>query len=116
MAFEMVHAATGMGGASVDGLCNDWIYQAIEFVALGVCAARAIYRREQRLAWTLMTIALAFWSIGDLLWSVWLEHVANPPVPSVADLAYLLMYPVMYAALMTLIRAPQQGRSRGAVA
>ena len=105
MAFEMLHAATGVGGATLSCVCNDWIYQAIEFVALLVCATRVVHRREQRVAWTLMTIALALWSLGDLIWSVWLEQMANPPVPSVADLAYLLMYPVMYGALMMLIRS-----------
>ncbi len=105
MAFEIIHAAIGPGSAGLNDLSNDWIYQAIEFVALAVCFTRVLQRRDQRLAWTLMTVALAFWSVGDLLWSVWLDHVASPPVPSIADLAYLLTYPAMYGALMTLIRS-----------
>ena len=105
MAFEVVRAATGVGGAGLTDLTNDWVYQAIEFVALGICIARVVRRREQRLAWALMTLALALWSVGDLIWSVWLEHIPNPPSPSIADVAYLLMYPVMYAALMLLIRS-----------
>jgi diguanylate cyclase (GGDEF)-like protein len=52
-----------------------------------------------------MTISLSFWAAGDLLWSAWLDHVAHPPSPSVADIGYLLMYPFMYGALMALIRA-----------
>ena len=105
MAFEVLRAATGVGGSGLNALTNQWIYQAIEFVALAICVARVVQRREQRLAWALMSIALAFWSIGDLIWSVWLDDLANPPFPSIADLAYLLMYPTMYAALMILIRS-----------
>src|ERR1700734_2026744 len=97
MAFEIVRAATGVGGPRLDTLTNDWIYQAIEFVALAVCVARVVQRREKRLVWTLMTIGLALWSVGDLLWSAWLEKVSNPPFPSIVDVSYLLMYPVMYA-------------------
>ena len=105
MGFEIVRAATGVGGAGFTDLANDWVYQAIEFVALGICIARIVRRREQRFAWTLMTVALALWAVGDLIWSAWLEHIPNPPSPSVADVSYLLMYPVMYGALMTLIRS-----------
>ncbi len=42
---------------------------------------------------------------GDLIWTLWLEQLANPPIPSVADGAYLSMYPAMYVALMLLIRS-----------
>jgi two-component system cell cycle response regulator len=105
MAFELLRALTNVGGSSLTSFANDWVYQAIEFIALGVCIARVAQRREQRFAWTLMTVALACWSAGDLVWSVWLEHVANPPAPSIADLFYLLMYPTMYVALMTLLRS-----------
>src|SRR5579871_4743997 len=89
MAFEVLRAVTGVGGSGLNALTNQWIYQAIEFVALAICVARVVQRREQRLAWALMSIALAFWSIGDLIWSVWLDDLANPPFPSIADLAYL---------------------------
>jgi diguanylate cyclase (GGDEF)-like protein len=112
MAFEFVWALTGVGGSSLANVANDWIYQAIEFVALAICLARVVQRREQRLAWALMTAALACWSLGDLTWSVWLDHVANPPAPSIADLAYLLMYPAIYGSLMALLRS----RIRGIVA
>ena len=63
-----------------------------------------------------MTVALACWTVGDLIWSVWLDHIANPPVPSVADLAYLLMYPAMYAALMVADPIPEQPRRHRTVA
>jgi two-component system cell cycle response regulator len=105
MAFELLRAATGVGGHALDSLTSNWIYTAIEFVAVAVCVARVLQRREQRLAWTLMTVSLACWSVGDLIWTLWLDSVSNPPFPSIADLFYLLMYPAMYASLMLLIRS-----------
>jgi two-component system, cell cycle response regulator len=104
-AFELLRAATGVGGTPLDSLANDWIYMAVEYVAIAVCAARAWQPGEHRRAWGLMTLALLFWSVGDLLWAVWLDGLARPPFPSAADLAYLLMYPAMYGALMLLIRS-----------
>jgi diguanylate cyclase (GGDEF)-like protein len=105
MAFELVATLTQMGSSGTSGFLQNWVYQAIEFVALGVCAARIVQRRDQRLAWSLMTAALACWSVGDLIWTVWLDQLANPPAPSIADLSYLLMYPAMYGALMSLLRS-----------
>ncbi len=105
IAFELLWAVTGLGGSALDSLANNWVYMAVEFVAIGVCAARVAQRREQRLAWTLMTLALVCWSVGDLLWAVWLDNLASPPFPSAADVTYLLMYPAMYGALMVLIRS-----------
>lgn len=89
----------------MDSLTSNWVYMAVEAVATGVCAARVVRRREHRPAWALMTLALACWSTGDLIWAVWLDDLARPPFPSAADGAYLIMYPLMYGALMLLIRS-----------
>lgn len=105
LVFELVRLATDVGGSAWSSLADDWVYMAVEIVAIGVCAARPITRREQRLAWSLMTVALAAWSIGDLLWAVWLDDLAHPPFPSPADAAYLLMYPCMYVALLAIMRS-----------
>ena len=105
IAFELLRLATDIGGSAWSSLADNWVYMAVEFVAVGVCAARAISRREHRLAWSLMTVALAAWSLGDLLWAVWLDNLAAPPFPSPADGLYLLMYPFMYVALMALMRS-----------
>ncbi len=103
--FELLRAATGVGGPALDSLTTNWVYMAVEFVAIGVCAARVISRREHRRAWALMTFALTCWSAGDLTWAVWLDNLARPPFPSPADGAYLVMYPGMYGALMLMIRS-----------
>ncbi len=77
VAFEVVRAATDVGGPGLDSFTQNWVYQGIEFVALALCVLRVIRRREQRLAWTLMSVSLAFWTAGDLTWSV----VAGPCRP-----------------------------------
>jgi len=80
IAFELLWAVTGFGGPALKSLATNWVYMGVEFVAIGVCAARVAQRREQRLAWTLMTVALVCWSVGDLLWAVWLDNVATRPI------------------------------------
>jgi diguanylate cyclase (GGDEF)-like protein len=104
VAWELLRAATNVGGAGLDSLTNNWVYMAVELVAIGVCSARVASSGRDRLAWGLMTFALACWSLGDLLWAVWLDNVAKPPYPSAADVAYLFIYPAMYASLMLQMR------------
>jgi diguanylate cyclase (GGDEF)-like protein len=103
--FEFLRAFTNVGGHSLYWFSNSGLYTAVEWIAVVLCATRAVRRREDRLAWSLMAFGLATWSAGDLVWTVWLNYVANPPFPSVADVAYLLMYPAIYVALMLLMRS-----------
>jgi two-component system cell cycle response regulator len=103
--FEALHAVFDLGGSGLNSFSNDGVYTAVEFIAVGVCGARAVKRRDDRLAWTLMTLGLAAWTAGDLIWTIWLDGLARPPFPSPADAAYLIMYPAVYAALMLLIRS-----------
>jgi diguanylate cyclase (GGDEF)-like protein len=103
--FEFVRAFTGVGGSALDSLTGTWVYTAVEWIAVAVCVARALVRRTDRLAWALMAFGLLAWAVGDLIWTVWLDYLANPPFPSAADAAYLLMYPSVYGALMLLIRS-----------
>jgi diguanylate cyclase (GGDEF)-like protein len=109
LAIHGSHALLHYGGPTIRAIIDDWVYTAVEVLAVGLCAARAVARRENRAAWTLMCIGLLTWAIGDLIWTVWLEHLANPPIPSVADAFYLPMYPVIYASLMLLIRSQTRG-------
>ena len=112
IAFESAHALVGLGGRSLDSFVEDWLYTAIEFGAVALCIARVVCRREDRAAWLLMGIALLTWSGGDLVWTVWLNHVANPPYPSIADALYLVMYPAVYVSLTLMLR--RQHRHSGA--
>ena len=90
VAFEFLRAVTDVGGRSLYWFSTSYVYTAVEWIAVAVAAARAVRRREDRLAWALVAVALACWSAGDLVWTVWLNYVANPPFPSLADGFYLL--------------------------
>ncbi|MGH2894183.1 MAG: HD domain-containing phosphohydrolase, partial [Solirubrobacteraceae bacterium] len=105
VAFHAAHALLGFGGAGMASFCKSWIYTTAEVMAVVICLARVWERREDRWAWGLIAFGLLAWTGGDLVWTLWLNNVANPPFPSMADPIYLAMYPAMYAALMLLIRA-----------
>ncbi len=102
---EVSHALFGLGGHGIDSFVKDGVYTAVEFLAVLVCAAGALRHRENRLAWILLTVGLVAWTAGDFTWTVWLGDSANPPTPSIADWLYLAMYPVLYVAVMLLLRS-----------
>ncbi len=107
--FHATHAALGVGGHGLDSFAKDWVYTGVELIAAAVCAARAIRRREDRWAWALVAFGVLTWTGGDLLWTVWLDNLTNPPIPSLADGLYLAWYPAVYVAVMLLIRSRHRG-------
>ncbi|HEV7584937.1 MAG TPA: diguanylate cyclase [Solirubrobacteraceae bacterium] len=105
VAFHGLHALFDLGGSSLNGFTKDGVYTAIEVIAVGVCAARVLRRRDDRVAWALICAGLLAWTAGDLVWTVWLNNLASPPYPTVADAFYLAMYPAIYCGLVLLMRS-----------
>jgi two-component system cell cycle response regulator len=103
--FLGAHAVLGVGGHSIDALADTWLYTAVELIAVTVCAARTVRRREDRWAWALVTFALLTWTCGDLLWTFWLANLTSPPSQSVTNGLYLAEYPAVYVAVMLLLRS-----------
>ncbi len=103
--FDGAHALAGFGGPWLDDFANEWVYTAIELAAVALCVARALRRREDRAAWLLISAGLLAWTAGDFTWTIWLDGLANPPYPSLADGFYLALYPLMYVGLTLLMRS-----------
>jgi two-component system, cell cycle response regulator len=83
----------------------DWLYNALEVGAIGLCGARALSRRHNRAAWTAITIGLALFSAGDLYYSLAWGDADVVPFPSFADALYLSFYPAVYVGIWLLLRA-----------
>jgi len=111
IAFHGARALVGFGGPWLRWFCERWVYTAAEVAAVVICVARVCTQRANRLAWGLIAVGMLGWTAGDLVWTVWLDNVANPPFPSIADPLYLSMYPSMYVGFMLLMRT-QRGRVR----
>ncbi|MGB9182734.1 MAG: diguanylate cyclase [Solirubrobacteraceae bacterium] len=105
LAFEAAQAITGIGGTSLQSVADKDVYTGLEFLAVAVLVARVLRGGADRLAWGLMAAGLLAWTAGDLIWTLWLDGVANPPYPSLADVFYLAMFPLASVALALLIRA-----------
>ena len=60
-------------------------------VALGW---RVIVVPEQHHIWLPLTAGVAAYTLGTILWAFWLEHLEEPPFPSLADPPQLAIYPL----------------------
>lgn len=84
---------------------------AMPAVAFSAMAARSLWGRR-RLAWTSMTIALLGWTVGEAIWTFYELHLHQPPFPSIADVAFLVM-PVGACGALLLLPAEHTSQSRG---
>jgi two-component system cell cycle response regulator len=104
VAFHVAHGQLGLGGHSLDDFTQQWLYDAIVIGASASCLARARLVRRERLAWLVLGLGLAFDAGGEIYYSLAFGSSGTPPIPSVADLLYLLYYPAMYVGLVLLVR------------
>jgi two-component system, cell cycle response regulator len=86
------------------GWFHDVLYNGVLLGAAVLCAACAVMRRTERLAWTVMALALAMWASGNLYWTFVLADLEEAPYPSIADALWLGFLPAAYLATVLLIR------------
>ena len=91
-------------GASAD-LTEGVLSNLVMLGASLLCGLRAVARREERLGWSLIAVALLFSTIGDVYYAVAFFGIEEVPFPSPADAAYLAFYPLAYVGLVSVLRA-----------
>ena len=67
-----------------------------------IVAWRAVRIESKRLPWSLFAAGLSVYAAGNILWSLWIEHLPNPPIPSVCDVLWVSFYPFAYAGIVRL--------------
>jgi two-component system cell cycle response regulator len=100
-----VNALAGHGAAPLNGAVASWAYTSVEFAGSLICLAAAARHRRERGAWLLIGLGLLLWAAGDLVWTLWLNNLDDPPYPSVADVLYLGSYASIYPGILLLLRA-----------
>jgi signal transduction histidine kinase/ActR/RegA family two-component response regulator len=83
---------------------SKWVYDGVLVAATVLCALRAIAVRRERVAWSLMALALASWTAGEVIWDCVYGSSSNPPIPSISDGFWLAFYPLAAASLVALGR------------
>src|SRR5215470_15576398 len=82
LAVHAVHAVLGPGDSRRDVVIQSWDYTAVMWVGSLLCLLAAATRRQERAAWSLIGVGLLLWAGGDLVWTLWLNNLDDPPYPS----------------------------------
>jgi diguanylate cyclase (GGDEF)-like protein len=77
-------------------------------VAAAVVAFRTVNIRESRGPWIVIAIGVSLYGLGNVVWELWLSKLAAPPIPSLADALWLLLYPAAYVGIVWLAREQWQ--------
>jgi two-component system cell cycle response regulator len=80
------------------------LYNTVLVGSAVLCVARGALGRGERVAWTVIGVALALWASGNLYWLSALSDLAEAPYPSVADALWLGFLPVCYLGVLLLAR------------
>jgi two-component system cell cycle response regulator len=103
LAIHLAHGQLGLGGHALDAVVNDWLLNALILAAAVSCLLRARRVRAERLAWVLLALGLLLDISGDVYFSLVYGDSSNAS-PTLADAFYLLYYPVVYGAIVLLVR------------
>lgn len=113
IAAAAVNVVFGVGGASIDEVMRTWAPSAVYVLTAALVVLRAVAVPHQRAAWILFAVGVTLYGSGNLAWALWLEHVESAPIPSVADVLWLGLYPASYAGLLLLARRGRKRASAG---
>ena len=98
------NAVFGIGGKAANEPIRDWLSSAAYILVAWIVALRAIRAKENRLPLALFAVGLGLYGLGNVLWSFWIEHLQNPPIPSICDGLWLIFYPLSYAGIVGFAR------------
>ena len=93
-------------------LPQNLVYDAIGVASVAaIIAGVVIYRPERPQPWLLLAAGQLLFVTGDALWTI-LELMGESPFPSIADVAYLLGYPLLVVAFLMAIQLRVRGGDR----
>src|SRR3954462_710512 len=97
-------------------------FSMFSWAAIGLSAAAAVlvgvrvHRPARRLPWYLLSAVLVSFTAGDTTYNLLVDYLgAQNPFPCLADVFYLLVYPMLAIALLIFIRARSGADNRAAL-
>jgi two-component system, cell cycle response regulator len=80
---------------------NTWVYDGLMVLACVIVGSHAYLVERERAAWTVITLALASWTFGEIYWAIFRPD----QYPSPADVGYIGFYVILYAGIVMLLQA-----------
>ena len=107
--FVVLAAGYTLGDDGVRHGLNVGVFDNVMIAAGALCVARGVWLKDERLAWILLGSAVIAWGAADTLWEFTVSNDPSPPFPSYADIGFLAVYPLAYAAIVLLLRSRAGG-------
>ena len=95
-----LHVVYHVGGPASGSFYN-WLDDALLLWATLALVVRAAVVADERAAWVLFALSLATWTAADIYYNANADTIGYP---SIADALYLAYYPLVYVALLLLVR------------
>lgn len=102
------YAAFGIGGPAVEQPIRDWVTSAVYIVVGLIVVWRALRSTEARRSWAIFAFGISIYGLGNVLWAAWIEHLPEPPIPSICDGMWLTLYPACYIGILGLARVRER--------
>jgi len=80
---------------------NTWVYDGLMVLACVIAGSHAYLVEKERTAWTVITVAMACWTFGEIWYAVFRPET----YPSMADLGFIAFYPLLYVGIVLLLRS-----------
>jgi diguanylate cyclase (GGDEF)-like protein len=93
------------GGGSLGPLSARGAHDVVLLAAALVCLARGVLVKAERPAWLLLGAGVLAWTGGEIYYTAVLWDASDPPIPSPADIGYLLFPLLSLAGMIALLRA-----------
>ncbi|HEY6889105.1 MAG TPA: hypothetical protein VI300_15035, partial [Solirubrobacter sp.] len=94
----------GFDGISLGPLSSRFAHDVVLLIAAGACLLRAATVRVERTAWLLIGIGVLGWTFGEIYYTAVLWTESSPPIPSPADIGYLVFPVATFAGMIFLVR------------
>jgi hypothetical protein len=75
---------------------NVWVYDGLMVLACVIVGSHAYLVQRERVAWTVITVALGCWTFGE----IWYAIFKPETYPSMADAGYLAFYVLLYVGVV----------------
>jgi two-component system cell cycle response regulator len=80
------------------------LYNSVLIASAVLCFIRAAVRNTERMAWTMIGVALALYAGGNAYWQLAISNLVVQPYPSFADFLWLGVCPSFYVGVILLVR------------
>ena len=84
---------------------RDVLLDGVYVLAALLIVVRAALVARARAAWLLLAVGVTSYSAGNVYYFAVVQHLDPEPFPSLSDPAWLVFYPLAYAAVLLLLRA-----------